>query len=344
MGTNLRDLVVKKEVSIDDLAGKILVVDTFNILYQFLSSIRQRDGSLLLDSKGNVTSHLTGLFNRSTKLLSQGIKLVFVFDGIPPELKTQERERRKSIKVEAKKRYEQAKADEDFEGMRKYGSRTSKLTKDMIEEAKQLVAALGCPVIQAPSEGEAQAAHIVNKGEAFAVASQDYDSLLYGSKLVLKNLTISGKKKKKGRLSYETIKPEILNLEDNLKHLEINRDQLIVLAMLIGTDFNVGGIKGIGPKKGYKLVKEHGTDFESLFKQVEWDNYFDVAWKDVFNLIKNMPIDEEYVLKWTEIDKDAIIKLLVEKHDFSKERVEMKIQKLLKEQLKRKQTGLGEWI
>lgn len=344
MGTNLRGLLVKKEVSIEDLVGKILVVDTYNILYQFLSSIRQRDGSLLLDSKGNVTSHLTGLFNRSTKLLSKGIKLAFVFDGTPPKLKTEERDRRKSIKIEAEKKYEQAKADEDFEAMRKYGSRTSRLTKVMIDEAKILVRALGCPVIQAPSEGEAQAAIIVNNGDAYAVASQDYDSLLYGSKRTLKNLTISGKKKQRGKLSYETIQPEILELEENLKHLEFNRDQLIAMAMLIGTDFNVGGIKGIGPKKGYKLVKEHKMDFEVLFKQVEWDNFFDIAWEEVFNLIKNMPVDEKYVLEWGEVNKKAIIDLLVEKHDFSKERVEMKIQNLIKEQKKRKQTGLGEWI
>ena len=192
MGTNLRGLLVSKEVNIEELTDKVLVVDTYNILYQFLSSIRQSDGALLMDSKGDVTSHLTGLFNRATKLLSQGIKLAFVFDGKPPELKTKERDRRKSIKVEAEKRYEQAKAEEDVDAMKKYAARTSKLTKNMIEEAKLLVKALGCPVIQAPSEGEAQAAIIVNKGDAFAVASQDYDGLLYGSKRVLKNLKISG--------------------------------------------------------------------------------------------------------------------------------------------------------
>ena len=344
MGTNLKDLLLKKEVSIEELSGKVLVVDSFNILYQFLSSIRQRDGSLLMDSHGNITSHLTGLFNRTTKLISYGLKLAFVFDGEPPRLKQKERERRKSLKIEAEKRFERAKAEKDLEAMKKYAGRTSRLTKDMVEEAKLLVRAMGCPVIQAPSEGEAQAALIVNKGDAYATISEDYDSLLYGSQKLVKNLTLTSRKKQRNRLSYETVKPTIIDLSENLKHLGINRDQLIVMAMLIGTDFNVGGIKGIGPKKAYGLIKKRKTDFDAIFKEVNWKASFDMGWKEVFNLIKNMPVKKEYSLEWEELNKEKIFELLVEKHDFSKPRIDKQIQSLIKENKEKNQKGLGEWI
>lgn len=344
MGTNLKDLLTTKEVEIKALGGKVLVVDSYNILYQFLSSIRQRDGSLLMDSKGNVTSHLTGLFNRTTKLMSYGIRLAFVFDGEPPKLKFKERERRKTLKIAAEKKYEKAKIEKDVVAMKKYAARTSRLTTQMVEEAKQLVKAMGCPVIQAPSEGEAQAAFIVNHGDAYATASQDYDSLLYGSQRMVKNLTLSGRKKQKDRLSYETIKPVIIDLAENLNLLGIDREQLIVLAMLVGTDFNVGGIKGIGPKRAYDLVKKHKKDFDILFQEVEWQKSFDIEWGQVFDLIRNMPVDNNYKMKWTNFSKNKVFELLVEKHEFSAERVEKTIQNLNKLIQNQQQKGLGEWF
>jgi len=344
MGTNLKDLLFKKEINIEDLNGKVLVVDSFNILYQFLSSIRQRDGSLLMDSQGNITSHLAGLFNRTTKLMSYGLKLAFVFDGEPPKLKHQERERRKNLKVEAEKRFEKAKAEEDLDAMKKYAARTSKLTEEMIEEATLLIRAMGCPIVQAPSEGEAQAALIVDKGDAFATVSEDYDSLLYGSLRLVKNLTITGRKKQKDKLSYEIISPAIVDLSENLKHLNINREQLIVIAMLVGTDFNVGGIKGIGPKKAYDLVKTHKMDFNAIFKEINWQDSFDVKWEDVFDLIKNMPVKNNYKLRWEDLDKKKIMELLIEKHDFSEARVESTLSKLEDVKEKQKQKGLQDFF
>ena len=147
MGTNLKDLLVMKEIEFKDLKDKILVVDTFNVLYQFITTIRQRDGTPLKDSHGRVTSHLTGLFNRTTRLMKEGIKLAFVFDGEPPELKQKERMRRTELKKEAMKMFKAAKKKGDEAEMKKYAARTSKLTGEMIEESKELIAALGLPVI-----------------------------------------------------------------------------------------------------------------------------------------------------------------------------------------------------
>jgi len=344
MGTKIKDIIVKKDIEIDDLKNRILVVDSFNVLYQFLTSIRQRDGTLLMDSNGNVTSHLTGLFSRSVKLMEKGLKLAFVFDGKPPELKNRERERRRGLKEEAKQMYESAKEKEDVEGMRKFAARTTVLTKEMIEEAKELIGALGLPIINAPSEGEAQAAHIVSKGDAFAAVSQDYDCLLFGVPKLVRNLTVSEKKKMPNRLSYETVKPEMVDLAENLNSLGINQDQLVVLGMLVGTDYNPRGIRGIGQKNALKLVKKHGTDFNSLFNEVEWSRSIDVPWIEIFNTIKEIPTTDDYKLNWDSLNKEKVIEVLCEKHDFSKERIEKSLERFENEQKGKCQKGLGDFF
>lgn len=344
MGVALTELLLIREIGLDFLHNKVLIVDAPMWLYQFLSSIRQRDGSLLTDSKGNVTSHLMGLLARISNLTQQNIKLAFVFDGKPPKLKHMTLEKRKETKIEAQKKFEKAKEREDLELMKKYAARTSRLTEEMIEEAKKLVEAFGLPVINAPSEAEAQASFIVKNHYAFAIATNDADALLFEAPKIVRNLNMAGKKKKTNKLSFETINPDLINLEDNLRHLQINQEQLVALAMLIGTDYNSGGIKGIGPKTALKLVKEYENNFEKLFKEVKWNDFFDFSWHEVFDLIKNMPVNKHYHLKWAGIDEEKIMGLLVDKHDFSEERVRNQIESLIKEKQKKRQKGLGEFF
>ncbi|MFH1770903.1 MAG: flap endonuclease-1 [archaeon] len=343
MGTPITDILITKEITIEDLKGKVLAVDSYNMLYQFLSSIRQPNGTPLMDSKGRVTSHLIGLFSRITKLMIEDLKFVFVFDGEVPDMKKAERKRRKDLKLEATKLYENAKQEENVEDMKKYASRTSKLTTEMIDEAKALIKALGMPIVDAPSEGEAQASHMVDKGDCYAIVSQDTDSLLFEASLVVKNLTISGRRKATKTLAYKTVNPELISLADNLNNLKITQDQLIVVAMLSGTDYDVGGVKGIGPKKGLNLVLAHRNDFNAVFKEAEWDENFDFEWKEVFDLFKNMPVTDNYELEWKTPDKEAVIKLLVEEHDFGLERVEKVINKLLKGKPDKQQKSLADF-
>ncbi|MBL7054282.1 flap endonuclease-1 [Candidatus Woesearchaeota archaeon] len=344
MGIAFKDLLTAKEISIDGLKNKVLTVDSYNMLYQFLTSIRSRDGSLLTDSKGDVTSHLIGLFSRTSKLLEKNLKLVFVFDGEPPKLKNKERERRKALKIEAEKEYKKALKKNDLEEMKKYAARTTRLTKEMVEEAKKLISAFGMPVVQAPSEGEAQAAYIVNKGEAFSVVSQDFDSLIHQAPKLIRNLSIGGKRKLAGKLQYGNVKPEILDLSENLNNLGVDQNQLIALAMLIGTDYNPNGIKGIGPKNALKLVREYKSDFDGLFSSVKWNDFFDFDWEEVYYLIKKMPVTDDYKLEWKNIDFDKMKELLVEKHDFSLERVDKTLEKLSKRQEGKQQKGLGDFF
>lgn len=317
MGVNLKDLLIRKPIKIEELSGKTLVVDGYNILYQFLTTIRSRDGSVLTNHNGEVTSHLIGLFSRTTALMQKNIRLVFVFDGAVPELKHLELSKRAEAKKEAEARYQEALAINDTANMFKFAGRTARLTKEMVGQAKTLLSFLGIPWIQAPSEGEAQAAFMVKKGDAWAVVSQDYDSLLFGTPRLIQNLSIEGRRKVPGKLAFKTVEPVLVELKENLTALELSQEQLIWLSMLVGTDYAPGGVKGVGPKKGLALVKTHSSA-QSLFSSLQ----VDFAWSDVLDVFKKMPVLEEYKLSWTKIDRLKIIDFLVKQHDFNLERVE----------------------
>lgn len=341
MGVAFKDLVVGKEIEIKDLSGKTLIFDTYNLLYQFLSNIRARDGSLFTDSNGNTTSHLIGLLSRITNLVRYNIKLAFVFDGKAPDLKTKERERRKEQKIKAQKEFDRVKEEGDIESMRKYASRTSILDSQMITDAKRLIECFGMPIIQAPSEGEAQAVYIA-KNENCYVVSQDFDSLLYGAPHLIKNLSIAGRRKKSSKSSYAIVKPEMINLADILNELGIDNDQLIAMAMLVGTDYNTGGIKGIGPKNALNLVKRYQKDFDQMFKDLKWDLFFDFPWTDVYYLFKNMPVTDDYKLEWKNLSTKKIREFLLG-HDFSEERISSSLAKLEKKEEEEKQKSLFEF-
>lgn len=343
MGVKIFELVPRTELDLAGLAGKRVAIDTSLFLYQFLATIRQPDGSPLTDSRGRVTSHLIGLFSRTTKLMQVGVKPCFVLDGKPPVLKRAEQQRRADLKAEAEAKYRIAAEDGDQADMKKYAARTMHLTKDMVAEARKLIEALGLPVVQGASEGEAQAAYLASQGDVWASASQDADSLVFGAPRLVRNLAITGKKKKPGQLAYTIVKPELIELKDVLKTLNLSQDQLIALAMLVGTDYNVGGIKGIGPKKALKLVAET-HDFGKLFGQVKWSESFETPWEDVFDLFKNPAVEKKYDLTWKRPDAKAIEKLLIDEHDFSAERVTKTVNDLLKGAEERSQKGLSSFF
>ncbi len=346
MGLNIREIVSRKEISFSELKNKTICVDAFNTLYQFLSTIRQMDGTPLMDNKKRITSHLSGIFYRNIALIEQGIKLVYVFDGTPPKAKGKTRENRDTARFLAKERYNEAKQSEDISAMRRYSSQIVRLEDRMIEESKKLLEAMGIAVVQAPSEGEAEAAYLCRaKGEVYASASQDYDSLLFGAPKLIQNLTLS--RKRKTFSGFVEIKPEIIELERVLNTLGINLDQLICLGILVGTDYNPKGIPGIGQKKALQIVKK----FEQpvlIFKSVEEqifnlpkENRFD--WKEIFELFHKPDVkNEEFEFK--KIDEEKIKDILVKEHDFSEERVEKQLKRLRAITEKNKQKPLGDWI
>ncbi len=331
MGVKLSEIIKSKEIELDLLTGKIIAIDAFNFLYQFLSTIRASDGSLLKNSKGKTTSHIVGLFSRTINFLEKGIKIVYVYDGESPIMKQEERERRKQLKEKALEEYEKAEIEEDIELMKKYSKRLSRLNEEMIEDSKKLLDALGVPYIQAPSEGEAQASMLVKEKKAYATASEDYDSLLFGSPKLVRQLTTSGKRRKSNKIGYYTVKPQIIDLNENLNYLGIDQEQLIILGILVGTDFNPGGIKGIGPKKD-------GKNFKELFKEVKYEEYFKTTWKEICAFFKTPPTKKIEKIEFKNPDYEKIKKLLVEEFEFSEERVEKQLEKLKASKKKEQKT------
>jgi len=344
MGVNLRELVTPVAVSLEELKGKVLAIDGYNALYQFLAIIRQPDGTPLKDSRGRTTSHLSGIFYRTANLLEAGVRPVYVFDGKPPELKTKEIERRIEIKEKAVVEYKAALERGDMVAARKAAQATSRLTGEMVGQAKDVLAALGVPWIQAPSEGEAQATFMTKKGDAWATVSQDYDSLLFGAPRLIRNLTISGRRKLPNKPVYIDIEPEIVKLEDVLLELKITRDQLIDIGILLGTDFNPDGFKGIGPKKALKAIEEFGSLKAALEqKKLEADPTLDVdAIRDIF---LNPKTTDDYRLEWGSINGNAVKEILCGSFDFSPERIEAALQRIEKTTKElNKQPSLEKWF
>ncbi len=340
MGVALGDLIEGKTIELEYLSGRKIAVDAYNMLYQFLSIIRQRDGTPLMNSRGEITSHLSGLFYRTARFLETGIKPVYVFDGLPPEEKEKTISEREKKKIEAQKKYEEALKKGNLEEARIYAQQTSKLTREMVDQAKRLLDLLGVPWVQAPSEGEAQAAYMVKKEDVWASASQDYDSLLFGSPRLVRNLGITGRRKLPRKNVYIEIKPEIITLEDALKKLGINQEQLIEIGLMVGTDFNAG-VKGIGPKKALKLVKEGKTA-----KDVYKEHGLDIKELEFAERIfKNPKITDKYELKWKEPDKNGLIEFLCKEHDFSEERIRTTLEKLAREyDVHGSQAKLDKWF
>jgi len=336
MGVQLTEIVNAEELEIESLFDKTIAVDAFNWIHQFLSTIRQADGKPLMDFKGNTTSHLSGLFYRNMKLMEAGIKPVYVFDGKPPEMKAKERQRRRDIREEAKKEWKKALEEGREEDAKKFSKRFVEVTEEIVEGSKELLKTMGIPVVQAKSEGEALASIMTSNGDAFATATQDYDSLLFGCPKVIRNLSITGKKKR-GK-DYIIIKPEMIELNNVLKSLNINQDQLICIAILVGTDYNQGGVKGFGPKKALEHVK--GKTPKEIFSEIKWEA--DAEWEDIFEFFKNPPVGE-YNIKEEEFDKEKIRKILVNDHDFSEDRINNSIDRL-EENKKAGQKSLQKWF
>ena len=330
MGLQIGEIIQKKQIDFSDLKGKIIVVDAFNAIYQFLTTIRQPDGTPLKDNKGNITSHLSGLFYRNMNLILEGIRLVYVFDGEAPELKIKTWEKRKAIKEQYKEKYKQAKSEEDIESMGKYSRSDTSLDKQKIKESKELLDAMGIAIVQAPGEGEAQASFLAQQKDIFAVSSQDYDCLMFKAPKLIQNLSLA--RKRKTISGYKEIFPQLIELREVLKGLEINQEQLICLGILCGTDYNPGGVKGLGPKKSLKFIGEFKTK-EKIFQKLEEEGKLDFDWKAVYNEIENPNIDKKTKIDFPKINREKIKSILMG-HDFSEQRIDNQLEKL--EDIKKK--------
>ena len=318
MGVLLTPIVASEPVALERLRGLTLAVDGNGELYQFLALVRLRDGTPLRDSTGRVTSHLSGLFFRTTRLMAEyGLRLAFVFDGAPPPRKSAEIAKRRAVRAQFEEEYRAAVASGDLERAYAKATMTSRLTGEMVAEARELLRLLGLPTIQAPSEGEAQAAHMARTGAVWAAASKDYDTLLFGAPRLLRFLTISGKEFLPSKGVFRPIVPECIDLDEQLRRWGITHDGLVDLAILVGTDFN-DGVKGIGPKKALKLVQEHGR-IEEMPHSVR-ESIGDVD--EVRAIFITPAVTDTFAIEFGDPDRDGIIDFLVNRREFGRERVE----------------------
>ncbi|XP_070163093.1 flap endonuclease 1 [Polyergus mexicanus] len=312
-----------KERELKHYFGRKIAVDASMCLYQFLIAVRS-EGAQLTTVDGETTSHLMGTFYRTIRLVEQGIKPVYVFDGKPPNLKSGELAKRAERRDEAQKLLQAAEEDGNVEAIDKFSRRLVKVTKDHAEEAKQLLQLMGIPYIDAPCEAEAQCAALVKAGKVFATATEDMDALTFGCNVLLRRLTLSEARK---------LPVQEIHLDKVLTDLELNHDEFIDLCIMLGCDYT-GSIKGIGPKRAMELIK----NFRSLDKIIEnidikkypvpenW-NY-----KDARLLFQEPEVmnAEDIQLKWSEPDEEGLVKFLCGDKQFNQERVRNGAKKLHK--------------
>jgi flap endonuclease-1 len=339
MGVDLGELFVKEPCGFKDFRDQVIAIDAYNVLHSFLSSIRQRDGTPLKDAQGRITSHLSGLLYRTANLVEAHIQPVYVFDGKPHPLKARTIQQRRERKEQAEQAWKEALEKGDLKTAKSKAQQTSRVTSEIVEQSKQLLDALGIPHIQAPSEGEAQASYLVKKGVVNAVGSQDFDCLLFSAPLLVRNLTSSGKRKLPGKQAYVDINPEMLRLQPGLTTLGISHVQLVDIAILIGTDFNEG-VKGFGPKKSLDLIKKEGTLERALpaLKNVDVPSLEEI--EQIRSIFLHPAVTDEYILRWSPPQKDTVVRILCEEHQFSQERIESILEKFKSVGTSRKQKNL----
>ena len=340
MGLDLKPLLIREKTKLESFTNKIVAIDAYNAIYQFLAIIRGPDGMQLTDSQGRVTSHITGLLYRNINFLSLGVKPVYVFDGKPPSLKSAEIELRKRTKKDATVKYERALSEGNMEDARKYAQQTTSMRDGMVDDSKYLLDLFGIPHIQAPSEGEATAALLTKTGMADVAASQDFDSILFGAKNLVRNFTNSGRRKLPNRNTYIEIEPEIINFQKNLDNLGITQEQLIDVGILIGTDFNPDGFERIGPKTAIKMIKEHGrlediTQIQEQLKIIDFD-----AIRKIFLEPEIAKVDK---IEFGKIDYDGIAEYLSNERSFSRDRIDSSLNRL-KKSLEKKSQTLEKWF
>jgi len=342
MGVDLGALTSPVETEKDTLRDRTVALDTYNIIYQFMSVIRQADGHPLTDRQGRTTSHLSGLLYRTANMVEAGIEPVFVFDGKPDPLKLATLNGRRARRDKAEEEWKEAVSVGDTEKALSKAKQTSRMTSDVRKSSEELVKLLGFPIVRAPADGEAQAAYMCNTGKVWASVSQDYDSLLFGTPRLIRNLTLSGRRKIPGRDRYRDVHTELIDSEAFLGNLGITRRQLVDMCILMGTDFNTG-IKGIGPKKALNLVRKK-EDLEHILPDLGEDIPEYPRIREIFLTDGGTDTGD---LHHREIDRNGTVEMLAS-YDFSADRVESAINRMERareaDKSRRMQKSLDAWF
>nr|XP_054748950.1 flap endonuclease 1-like [Lytechinus pictus] len=312
-----------KEHEFKSYFGRKVAIDASMCIYQFLIAVRQ-DGSVLTNEEGETTSHLMGMFYRTIRMIENGLKPCYVFDGKPPELKSGELTKRREMRAEAEKELEKAKEQGDQENVNKFEKRLVKVTKQHNEECQHLLKLMGIPFVKAPGEAEAQCCELVKKGKVYGVGTEDMDALTFGGNVLLRHLTASEARK---------LPVQEFNYQRVLEGLGMDRQQFIDLCILMGCDY-CGTIRGIGMKRAYDLVKTHGN-IETILQKIDQNKYpppEDWLFKEARELFLSPDITpaEELDLKWTAPDEEALVSFMCTEKGFNEDRMRNGCKKLIK--------------
>ncbi len=340
MGVLLTPILRREKTSLRALSGRSFAVDGNIELHQFLAIIRKPDGTLFTDNTSRVTSHLIGLLTRTSTFVTEyKMKPVFVFDGRANPLKWKIIEARREARRKAEAEYAEAVSKRDYSTAWSKAVMTGRVTRDVLQDAKRLLDLMGIPWMEAPEDAEAQASQMAARGDVWAVGSKDYDSLLFGSPILARYLTITGKEYLPAQRRMRPLVPELIKLSENLKLLNLTREQLVDVAILVGTDFNQG-VKGIGPKTALKLMQKHGA-IEKLPTDIKSKLGFDV--EQVREVFLHPKAVETYELRSSKPDGKGIEEFLCKERDFSVERVRPIAERLAKAYAQQDK-GLREWL
>jgi len=340
LGVMLTPILEREQTSLKALKGTSFAIDASIEIHQFLALVRKRDGSLFTDSQGRVTSHLIGLFTRTSRLIADfDMKPVFVFDGKPNPLKRRTIETRREARKKAESEYVEAVSKKDYAKAWSKAVMTGRVTGSVLDDSKRLLTLMGIPWLEALEDAEAQASHMAAKGDVWAVGSKDYDCLLYGAPILARYLTLTGREWLPAQRRSRPLIPELIKLSENLTLLGITREQLVDLAILVGTDFNQG-VKGIGPKKALKLIHDYGS-IEQMPEEIRSKLTEDL------NIVRQVflkpRVIENYTLKRFPPDRSGLIEFLSTERGFNKERVERVTERILRTS-KKADAGLENWL
>ncbi|MCX8189162.1 MAG: flap endonuclease-1 [Nitrososphaeria archaeon] len=326
MGARLSPLVKTKKINLSTLSNKIVAFDANNLLYQFLALIRIPNGTLFKDHTGRITSHLLGASLRITRLMADyNVRPIMVFDGAPNILKMKALEERKKQRTKAFKEWKEAIEEGDLKKAFSKAVVSATLSKELIEDAVSMFKLMGIPIILAQEDAEAQASYICERNDVWAVATQDYDALLYGAPRIVRYVTIHGTEFLPSKMMIKPLVPELICLEETLRFLELSREQLIDVAILSGTDFN-RGVPMIGPKKAYNLIKK----YECIEKIPDNKIREKIGnFKEIRQLFLQPKVTSEYSIAFKKPEIDELTKFFRQR-DFSEKNIDKIVERLTK--------------
>ncbi|KAJ1651111.1 Elongation of fatty acids protein 2 [Dispira simplex] len=322
IGDHASQAVTNSEIK--NFFGRKVAVDASTSLYQFLVAVRTSDGQNLQNDQGETTSHLLGMFYRTIRMVENGIKPLYVFDGKPPTMKAGELAKRLERRNEATKSLEAAKEAGDAVQMDKFTRRTVKVTREHNDECKRLLQLMGIPYFDAPCEAEAQCAALAKAGKVYAAASEDMDTLTFASPVLLRHLTFSEARK---------MPITEFKLEKVLAGLELSMAEFVDLCILLGCDY-CDSIKGIGLHRAMALIKQH-RKLETILENLDSKKHpvpEDWPYLSARQLFLEPEVADPATLefRWDAPNEEQLIEFLVREKGFGEDRVRKGIEKLQK--------------